>query len=283
MTENIQVLVAGFPGDMSTRVFNLLGSDINAEFSRASMPNRTTPVLCGHEHKGQPIDDFMRNMYSKEDGIIMIKPDEIDENLKTLKTQIPRKIYGINFADASGYDVNFKFVEHGIPFISGVTGASHEQESELVKAVVKSDICAVIDKNMSPALVVFGAMLKYAAETFPGALKGYTGFGIDEHQVAKKDGISGTLLKWTPYLEKLGIDFVPLKGSRKGDYGHADHIMRVSSPSGDVRLNWMTEVLGRDTYARGTVEKALPFLRDVMENHSGGVYDMETVLRGNSS
>jgi dihydrodipicolinate reductase len=277
MDKNLtSVIVSGMPGDMATRVYREI------QHSKEFM----IPMLMGRRGGGVISLTGMTDLeeiakYQDKNNLSgMIEPARHDVFLEEIKKQNP-DILGVNFADAKGYDVNFKFVKYEIPFICGSTGATKEQESELVQAVKNSNLCAVIDKNMSIPLVLFGEMLNYAAREFPGALKGYTGFGVDEHQASKADGISGTLLKWADAYKALGIDFTPVKGSRKGDYGHADHFMRVSSPGGDVRINWMTEVMGRETYAKGTVEKSLPFLRDRMKaGEKGKVYSMTDVLKG---
>ncbi len=262
-------VIAGLPGEMASKI----GEPIKG---------RVIPLaLTGNEIKGQEITDRFIVDYKKKTGVTLCRPGKHEWALeRCLQNQGEGGVYGINFATASGYGVNSLFVKYGIPFISGVTGATKEEESRLVEEVEKSNLCAIIDKNMSVPLVVFGAMLKYAAENFPGALKGYTGWGIDGHQSSKKDEISGTLVKWKVFWELLGVDFYTAKGDRTSKVGHGDHTMEVSSPERDVTLGFLTRVLGRQTYAQGVVEKALPFLTSSTEKgKQGKVYDMESVLR----
>ncbi len=267
-----QIILAGLPGDMATRVRNVVDSTERIELVRERI------ALTGEKIKEVAIDERFISKYCANTGIFLIKPVDHEQRISGLREHHER-LYGINAATAEGYGVNNLFVKYRIPFISMTTGASKEDESRLVEAVRESGINAIIDKNMSPALIVFGAMLKYGGEKFKDALTGYTGFGVDEHQASKAEGISGTLMMWGPFFRAMGIDFEPLKGSRKGDYGHADHFMRVSSPTGDVRLNWMTEVLGRDDYAKGAVHKGLPFLIQATEKGiKGKVYSMENAL-----
>ena len=166
---------------------------------------------------------------------------------------------------------------HKIPFISGVTGASKKNEEFLVEEVKKSDTWAIIDKNMSPALVIVGEMLRYAAETFPGALEGFSGYGIDSHQSTKLDPISGTLVGWGGLIKKLGVNFKPSEGDRTAEYGHGDHFIRLASEDGKVKLTIQTEVLGRETYAQATVKQVLPFL---VKGEKGNVYTTSDVLKG---
>ena len=176
-------------------------------------------------------------------------------------------LFGINFATAEGYDVNFMFAEQGIPFISGITGVSKEEESGLVKCVEASEINAVIDKNMNPALVLMGAMLRYASVQFPNALEGFSGYGIDSHQMGKKDEISGTMVKWADYF----------KADRTAKFGHGYHDIKLMGPDGTTELNFGTKVLGRDSYADFTIKRALPFLVG-KDKDKGLVYSMEDVL-----
>ncbi|MCK4522330.1 MAG: hypothetical protein KAU20_07195 [Nanoarchaeota archaeon] len=282
--EKTNIILAGLPGDMPTRVKNVIDEIYNFELTTLTHLEDRKPhyiALTGLKLKDKDIDKEYQDKYRKETNTDLIKPENHEGILATLKEEYKDSLFGINFATKEGYDVNFKFVKYGIPFISGVTGASKEQENELEKVVKESGICAVIDKNMSPALVVFGAMLKYASQTFPRALEGYSGYGIDSHQSTKKDEISGTLVKWAEPIKELGINFIPTKGDRTADYGHGDHFIRIASPDGTVKLTFQTEVLGRDTYAQGTVEKAMPFLTKKMDQgEKGQVYTMIDVLKG---
>lgn len=272
----INVTLVGLPGDMATRNKNVIDS-----LPRINLADSC--ALTGEKHRGQTIDEKFISRYEEKTGIRLFKPHMHEIRLLQLRDDYV-SLYGINAATAEGYGVNELFVKNKIPFISMTTGVSAEEEGRLVGLVKGSKVNAIIDKNMSSALVVFGAMLNYAAEKFPNALEGYTGFGMDEHQKTKTDPISGSLLKWQKAFEKMGVDFYSALGSRKGDYGHADHFMRVSSPTGDVKLNWMTEVLGRDTYANGAVRKGLPFLIEAdKKGIKGKVYSMEDALSLNFS
>jgi len=277
-----QIILAGLPGDMGTLIKDIVESTKGLKLAKL-VDNQYTvffpAALTGTKIKDKVIDEEFIHSYLKNERIRLIPPKDHEKVLEKMKEDYKEDLYGINFATAEGYSVNHLFAERDIPFISGVTGASPEKESELVKAVQSSDTCAIIDKNMSAPLIIFGSMLKYAAEKFPGALKGYTGYGIDEHQETKKDPISGTLVKWQKAFEKLGVKFYSANGSRQGGYGHADHFIRVSSPKGDVKLNFMTEVLGRDTYAQGTIESGLSFLATAINmKKKGKVYSMEDAL-----
>ncbi len=261
-------VIAGLPGDMASRIHE-------------SIKKRVIPsALTGKEIKGKEITDEFIEDYKEKTGITLCRPDKHELTLKDCIKYCGVSLYGINFATASGYEVNSLFVKHEIPFISGVTGATKEQESQLVKEVQKSKTCAIIDKNMSVPLVIFGAMLNYAAENFSGALKGYTGWGIDSHQSSKKDKISGSLVKWEDFFEQLGVEFYSAEGDRTSPLGHGDHTMEIASPDRTVTLGLSTRVLGRQTYVQGVVEKALPFLISSIEKgEQGKVYDMESVLK----
>jgi len=272
------IILVGLPGDMPTRIGNIVNETKNVNLAKYDQDDT---ALTGEEIKGKKIDDKFIADYYNSKGIHLIPPEDHEKTLVELKKGYKDSLLGINFATVEGHGVNSLFVKYEIPFIYGGTGVDPEEESKLEKAVKESNICAVIDKNMSTPLVVFGAMLKYAGETFPGALKGFSGYGVDSHQDTKKDPISGTFVKWGDAIKKLGVNFVPTKGDRTATYGHGDHFIRIASPDGKVKLTFQTEVLERDTYAQGTVEKALPFLVNAMEKgEKGKVYSMANTLRG---
>ncbi len=270
-----QVLLAGLPGDMATMIKDEI--EASSDFELVNGGGNTKVALTGEYLKKYPISAKFLIDYTNEKNIVLYQPEDHEEIIGRLKEDHKDNLYAINFATAEGYETNFLFTKFKIPFISGVTGAPKKMESDLVTTVKESGTWAVIDKNMSPSLVIVGEMLRYAAETFPGALEGFSGYGIDSHQLTKKDDISGTLVKWGGLIKKLGVNFKPAKGDRTAKYGHGDHFIRIASEDGNVKVTIQTEVLGRETYAQGTIRQALPFL---VKGKKGNVYTTSDALRG---
>ena len=267
-----RILLVGLPGDMPTRILKQIQA--SGKYALAEMTGKANIdltgmlkrdvsfgiALTGETIKDQPITDSFREDYLNANKILLAKPNEHRQVVRVLREVHGANLFGINFADAGGYDVNFLLAEHGIPFISGSTGAPKERESALVKAVQEAAIPAVIDKNMSVPLVLVGAALQHLAKTFPNSLQGFSGWGIDSHQTGKKDTISGTLVKWAEPLKALGINFYTAEGDRTSPFLHGDHYLRMQSPDGTVKLDIQTQVSGRETYVSGTLDYALPFL-----------------------
>lgn len=268
--QKLPVLIVGYPGDMAKRTLHAV--DKSQDFK---------VVHASDESLRYALSRSSASLSGKDvNGVLSIPSSEHEPWINELKSKYPNLI-AINYATAKGFDVNFLLAKNNIPFISAVTGHTRERESELVIAVQESQTCAVIDKNMNPALVIKGAMFRYAAENFPGALKGFTGYGIDSHKKGKKDAISGTLVNWAEDIKKLGVDFVPQNGDRTGVYHHGDHFLRITSPDGTTKLTDQTEVFGRESYITGTVDYALPFLvKAISSGKVGEVYNMEDVLKG---
>jgi len=276
MSDKTPVILVGMPGDMATRIAKRV--EASDDFELAKLASRF--AFAGYKHKGKVIDEQYREEYALDSDIKLITPDKHEETLDLFeKFNTGKRPIGINFADAEGFDVNHLFVNHNIPFICGSTGVDLDREVKLEEAVKGSEICSVRDMNMDALLTIVGSMLKYGAGRFESVLRGYHGFGIEEHQASKADGVSGTLVKWKGLWEEMGINFYAANGSRQGDFGHAYHIMRISSPEGDVNVNLETDVRGREPYAIGTVRYAAPHLVEAMERgEKGKIFSMEDVL-----
>ena len=110
---------------------------------------------------------------------------------------------------------------------------------------------------------------------------------------SKKKDPSGTGLKWKTYFEELGVSMDEMKSVRDADTqkeigvpdefisGHGYHWIDAMSEDGNVKLEFSTKVNGRDTYAYGTVHKAIPFLMEkIGEGSKGQVFSMIDVLKG---
>lgn len=216
-----------------------------------------------------------KEVEAKGKKIKLVKPSERHLHLKDLAGAI-----AVDFSTPDAYLPNCMFyIQNEIPFVIGTTGATKEQIKDIKKRIRHSKISAVIDQNMSIELVLIGSALDYLANTFPNALKGHTGYGIDSHQKNKKDRISGTLIKWGTQIKELGVKFHMAEGARVAEYGHAYHDIRIMNQEGNVRITLNTAVEGRDTYMHGTF-KAVDFLMEKMGVEKGKVYSMTDVLKG---
>ena len=116
--------------------------------------------------------------------------------------------------DFSVRDATVKYAEAcskaGIPFLSGVTGLSDKQHSELRK--LSESIPVFWSPNMSLAVNLVSAISGYMAKKLPG-------FDVHIHEMhhkAKKDAPSGTALGIASSIEKLSSRRPSISSARLG-------------------------------------------------------------------
>ena len=170
----------------------------------------------------------------------------------------------------------------------GTTGGDRKA---LEERVINSDTVAVIAPNMAKQIVAFQAMMKYAAENFPDAFKGYTLEIIESHQKAKAD-TSGTAKEVVGYFNRLGVAFsvdqikmirdpaeqLIMGVPENALEGHAWHTYTLKSEDGSVLFSFTHNVNGREAYVKGTID-AIRFLAK-KTGEKGKVYTMLDVLNG---
>ena len=178
--------------------------------------------------------------------------------------------------------------EAEIPFVMGTTG---ETAKRLVEIVQMSTISAVIATNFAAPVVMFQAMIRFAAKTFPNSLNGFTLLIRESHQASKPD-VSGTAESLLDAFKEVGM---PLKKEQiimvrdpvvqeaemgiPKQYlsGHGYHTYTFLSADGTVKLQFIHNVLGRSVYVDGAL-KAIRFLH--LQHAEGKVFSMIDVLRG---
>jgi 4-hydroxy-tetrahydrodipicolinate reductase len=182
------------------------------------------------------------------------------------------------------------------PFVMGSTTSTEDVEA-IKKQVVQSGNIAVYGPNMAVPIIIFQDMMQYAANKYPGALKGYLTNLVESHQVTKKD-TSGTMKAVIKDIQKLGIDaseddilmIRDLKEQKEvvgipKEFlgGHAYHWYHLISQDQTARLSFSHCVDGRDVYAQGALA-AIRFLnRRIQEGVVGKVYSMIDVLSEGAS
>lgn len=111
------------------------------------------------------------------------------DSLESLSNSVslPDVIVDFTFADVAYEDAIFA-AKHNVDFVTGTTGLSQDQKSEIETAFTNSDSNAIIASNFSVGAVL---MMHFAAE----AAKHFTHSEIVEtHRVEKKDAPSGTAI-----------------------------------------------------------------------------------------
>ena len=131
------------------------------------------------------------------------------------------------------------------------------------------------------------------ADNFPGAFSGYELEVTESHQSSKVD-TSGTARDVVASFAKLGVAFEEHRIQRVRDRkrqvelmgvpeealgGHAFHTYNLTSPDRTVGFVFKHNVVGRSTYAEGTVDALLFLQKQIAEGAEQRVYNMVDVLK----
>ncbi len=242
-------------------------------------------VLHPYALTGQDINESKINIGGLE--VSLIKPNERGAFLASED----RPYISVDFTHPSVVNSNAGFYcQNGLPFVMGTTGGNREELEETVK---NSNIAAVIAPNMAKQIVAFQAMMKYAADTFPDAFKGYSLEITESHQKGKAD-TSGTAKAMIGYFNSLGIPFTkdqirmvrePSEQLNMGIpnnalTGHGWHTYTLKSEDGSVLFQFTHNVNGREVYADGTLSGIRYLAQKIEAGEKGKVYSMMDVLRG---
>jgi 4-hydroxy-tetrahydrodipicolinate reductase len=228
-----------------------------------------------------------------DDGIQLIHADAITPTWwKSLRDQYPGLIV-IDFTHPNAVNLNAEmYQKNKLNFVMGTTGGNRDLLAHIFDG--EFDNCAVIAPNMAKQVVMFQAMMQFAAENFPNAFAGYTLEITESHQTGKKD-TSGTAKAMVEYFNALGIPFGvdqiimvrdPEKQLEMGIPenalgGHGFHTYTAKSADGNVLFQFTHNVCGRSNYAQGTRDAVL-FLRKAVDSGvKGRIFSMKDVLKGN--
>lgn len=271
----IKVMVNGIPGNMASNVAkHVLKDDLFK--------------LISYSLTGQEVIVDEAAVGSRK--IALIRPDRKEEVIAIIQKNEGAFI-SVDFTCPLAINPNVEFYcKYGLPFVMGTTGGN----GELLKKVVEaSSISAVIAPNMAGSVIGFQAMMKFAADTFPGLFAGYSLQIKESHQKNKVD-TSGTAKAMVRYFTKLGTLFSedmiikerdPEAQIRLGvpeEYlsGHGWHDYMLISPDGSVKIEFVHNINGRDVYARGTLDAILFLDKKVKKGIIGRVFSMIDVLEG---
>jgi len=278
MREKIKVMVNGMPGKMATKVAEAITKSNDFELIPFSLT-------------GPEISDDLYRKCSFQPMPSLIFPNDKERAIKNIKRQ-NKTFLSVDYTLPTAVNENIEFyTKHNLPFVMGTTGGYRDN---LKETLFFSKIPAVIATNMSKPIVLLQAMLEYAAQNFPNALKDFSLDIVESHQKAKVD-TSGTAKAITKYFYKLGINFnddnIKMIRDRKTQKqigvpalfldGHGWHNYNILSKDKTVNLCFVHNVNGRDTYVDGTLD-ALRFLWKKVKNGErkrGKMFTMIDVLR----
>ncbi|KAF5839555.1 hypothetical protein DUNSADRAFT_529 [Dunaliella salina] len=236
-----------------------------------------------------------KSMTADGQQIELVGPETRDAVIGAIKEQYPNLIMvDYTVPDVIHSMADF-YVKHGTPFVMGTTGGDRMR---LLCEVDASNVFAVIAPNMGKQIVAFQAMFEQAAASYPGAFSGYKLRVIESHQSTKKD-TSGTAKAVVASLNDLGLNFdvsqIELVREPKQQMevmrvpesalgGHAFHTYQLVSEDGSVAFEFKHNVVGRATYAEGTVDACLflamqMHLAKELDVPGRTLYNMTDVLR----
>jgi len=219
-----------------------------------------------------------------------VGPGERDALIPELKAKYPNLVVvDYTLPDVIHEMADF-YVKHRLPFVMGTTGGDR---ARLLQQVKDAKLYAVIAPNMGKQIVAFQAMFEHAAATFPGAYSGYQLRVVESHQSSKKD-TSGTAKAIVGSLNGLGLNFdvsqielvrepaqqiAEMHVPETALNGHAYHTYQLVSADGSVMFEFQHNVVGRTTYAEGTVDACLFLSRQVQAATQQTLFNMVDVLK----
>ncbi|KXZ49169.1 hypothetical protein GPECTOR_23g95 [Gonium pectorale] len=223
----------------------------------------------------------------------LVPPAVRDVVVADLKGRYPQLVMvDYTLPDAIHSMVDF-YVKHGTPFVMGTTGGDRAKIHQQARGVSDARTYAVIAPNMGKQIVAFQAMMDMMAKNFPGAFAGYKLRVVESHQSTKKD-TSGTAKAVVQSFVELGVPFdvsqielvrepkeqvEVMKVPESALNGHAYHTYQLVSGDGSVMFEFQHNVVGRTTYAEGTVDAALFLAQRIAEGSQQTLYNMIDVLR----
>lgn len=195
----------------------------------------------------------------------------------------------VDFTHPSAVNPNAElYCAAGAAFVMGTTGGDREQ---LLQAVDKSGVYAVIAPNMAKQIVALQATLERMARDFPGAFSGYQLDVVESHQKTKAD-TSGTAKSIVESFQKMGLSFNvdQIKKLRdeesQKDFGvpadhlngHAFHTYTLTSDDGSAQFQFKHNVCGRLTYADGVADAVEFLAKRHAEKSAKKLFNMVDIL-----
>lgn len=218
----------------------------------------------------------------------LIPPSDKSKKIQSIRSQYPDFI-SVDYTHPSAVNENGTFyVQNNLPFVMGTTGGDRDK---LMQEVKESGLRAVIAPNMAKQIVGFQAMMKWAAEEFPGLFTGYKLDVVESHQVTKAD-TSGTAKAVVASMNQMGLResinearlIRTVEEQRQMGIpeeflsGHAYHTYKIDSDDGRVHFAFEHNVQGRSVYGEGTAD-AVGFLAHKASSEGQNLYNMIDVLK----
>ena len=139
--------------------------------------------------------------------------------------------------------------KHGVNIVIGTTGWQKD-EAAIRRAVAETGIGVVAAPNFSAGVVLFDAVVAYAARLFAGQ-KEFGAFLHEAHHAAKKDAPSGTALSLKHTMEQAGFPRAIDVSSTRAGFIPGTHTVGFDGPAETILLSHAAR--DRTAFARGAL------------------------------
>lgn len=279
-TKKIKVAMSGLPGKVAYPIAEAVAASSDME-------------LLPYAFTGPGLD--IKEVLVGGQSVRLIAPDEKVMLLSYFEFyDNPDVVIDFSAPEAVEKNVEF-FAINNFPFVMGTTfGAFTHLPGYIRSKVSQSFINAVVAPNMAKDIVLVQAMFEWAAQNFPNALIDFFGETVESHQKTKAD-TSGTAKAIIKSLQELGVDCsIEEIGKSRTDEayeamgipkehwgGHGWHKYSLTKNDGNVFLEFIHNINGRQPYVDGTLD-AVRFLHGKMnpeKKNVGNVFSMIDILR----
>ena len=141
---------------------------------------------------------------------------------------------------------------NGVNIVIGTTGWQKD-EAAIRSAVADAGVGVVAAPNFSTGVVLFDAVVAYAAKLFAGQ-KEFGAFLHEAHHAAKKDAPSGTALSLKRTMEHAGFPRAIDVSSTRAGFNPGTHTVGFDGPAETILLSHAAR--DRTAFARGALVAA---------------------------
>lgn len=190
--------------------------------------------------------------------------DGVPHFAATELSAVPAFDVGVDFSLPEGFDAVLALcVERGVPFVSGTTGISAQQEAAL--AAAGGRIALSWATNFSLGVAVLADLVERAAAN----LQGWDCDIVESHHIHKKDAPSGTAITLGAAAQAGGAQ-PHFSSLRAGDI-IGEHLVQFTGLG--ERIELVHRATNRDIFARGALHAARQ-----LNGKAPGVYRVRDLL-----
>jgi len=208
-------------------------------------------LLVGHGKMGKMVEALAAEYGCEIAGVV--DPQSPDHSGSIEDDRWRSVAAAIDFSTAEAVGTNVPaLARRGVPVVLGTTGWQ-ERESELRKAIADAGSGLVAAPNFSAGVVLFDAIVGYAAKLAAGQAE--LGAWLHEaHHAMKRDAPSGTALQLERTMEAAGYTRPINVSSTRAGYIPGVHTVGFDAPAESITLSHVAR--DRSAFARGALTAA---------------------------